>query len=90
MQQSLCYILHIFFGLQTAAAAVYIAARMEQMPLTAAEVAAAIRISTKTFGRAYQCAVATLGILVPTVPAQVFLHSCAQRLCRDASAQVRG
>jgi transcription initiation factor TFIIIB Brf1 subunit/transcription initiation factor TFIIB len=74
--------------MQTAAAAVYIAARMAQMPLTVVTVAAAIRTSTKTFGRAYQSAVAALGIRVPAVPPQVFLQFGAQSLCRDPSAQV--
>jgi transcription initiation factor TFIIIB Brf1 subunit/transcription initiation factor TFIIB len=72
---------------KTAAAAVYIAARMAQMPLTVVTVAAAIRTSTKTFGRAYQSAVAALGIRVPAVPPQVFLQFGAQSLCRDPSAQ---
>lgn len=73
---------------QTAAAAVYIAARMARMPLTVVKVAAAIRINTKAFGRAYQSAVAALGILVPAVPPQVFLQFGARSLCRDPTAQV--
>lgn len=74
--------------MQTAAAAVYIAARLAQMPLTAVDVASAIRISAKAFGRAYQSAVSALGISVPTTPPDVFLHFGAQKLCKDSDAQV--
>ncbi len=89
LQRILCNASHgaLLFP-QTAAAAVYIAARMAQMPLTVVKVAAAIRTSTKAFGRAYQSAVAALGIRVPAVPPQVFLQFGAQSLCHDPSAQV--
>lgn len=71
-----------------AAAAVYIAARFAQLPITAVDVALAIRVSTKTFGRAFRSAVKALGVNLPLTPPRVFLRSAAHKLCHNQAAQV--